>query len=618
MHSLGNGAAAALTLNVALLLAGVPAQSTLQESVPSFLEIDGVVAIEAEHYSGRQGPWQLVEGRNALATGYGIVPEYRLHPVPSPVVSDAPGALELPRQFPIGWGHVAGDGVPLLVTDNDRSRAAVFAYEKGARMHGLSAPARRVGLFSPRDGMPQDTWAWLDWAVSWGLAGAPRGRRALLLVGDPTLSAIDRPIVERLRGLGLDVRTAEHTATLEDGPRPDILVISESVHPDRVAGRFRDAAVPAVVMKTFVFEHMGMVETRPATWAGNAVMIAGGAWTDHLRYAIHFTQPGDYTLWLLGRDGGDAGSDEVKVFFDAEIDPKSDQFFEVRLPREPGWTNVAHVRRPENGKTPAPPLLRVTRAGWHTLNLVKGAEPESHTGDLPSSRRYPNWRVDKLAIFLDASRVPDGDGPGETRNPGTHTLPAAASRAPEPAGPRRAVRDGYLVVEAEDLQPHPAWELRHDPAGFTGRGYLEWRGTNRSRSVEGVGGTDDRWHTQQGPMEEWLIVRLTVPADGDYTVDIRNHHRQADGDNDAWIGLVERGFPRRLVKRVGDSLRDGPGFSWLDWGSPTLRLARGEHILYVGGRSRGFGVDRIAIYDAASAAARQRALDPATPASTPD
>ncbi len=122
------------------------------------------------------------------------------------------------------------------------------------------------------------------------------------------------------------------------------------------------------------------------------------------------------------------------------------------------------------------------------------------------------------------------------------------------------------------------------------------------------------FHTQQGPLEEWLILRLRVQEPGDYLVNLRNYHRRADGDNDAWIGVVEPGFPRRPVKRVGDSLRDGAGFSWLDWGTPTLHLTAGEHMLYVGGRSRGFGVDRIAIYRADSVAARRQALDAATPA----
>lgn len=125
------------------------------------------------------------------------------------------------------------------------------------------------------------------------------------------------------------------------------------------------------------------------------------------------------------------------------------------------------------------------------------------------------------------------------------------------------------------------------------------------------------WHVQQGPLEEWLTIGLNVPEDGDYTVDLRNHHVHADGDNDAWIGVVEVGCPRRPVTRVGDSLRDGPGFSWLDWGTPTLRLTRGEYVIYVGGRSRGFGVDRIAIYRAGDEEARRRALDPATPAALP-
>lgn len=505
-------------------------------------------------------------------------------------------------------GVCAGDGCRQIPERDVRVRRG--------RANAWPGRARaRVGMFSPRETMPETAWAWVDSAVAWALGGAASGRRAVLVAGSLTPSADDRVLVERMRRLGLDVRIVDHTTEPDLRASPDLFVISESVHPDRVAGRFRDVPVPVIVMKAFVYDRMGMVQPAPASWHGNAMMIADGNWSDRLGYHVYFTGPGDYMLWLLGRDGGDAGADEVKVFFDTEqIDSGADDFFELRLPREPGWSNVAHVRRPDNRKTPAAPLLRVNRAGWHTLWLVKGAEPETHSAELPVTRRYPNWRVDKMVLFRDASREPAGDGPPETRYDGTVAVPRQLQH-PSTAPGELYVLDGrFLIVEAEDLRPHAHWRLLREPAGFTGDGYLEWNGPTRSRNIEGVGGSDDVFHTQQGPLEEWLILRLRVQEPGDYLVNLRNYHRRADGDNDAWIGVVEPGFPRRPVKRVGDSLRDGAGFSWLDWGTPTLHLTAGEHMLYVGGRSRGFGVDRIAIYRADSVAARRQALDAATPA----
>ncbi len=118
---------------------------TEREAATSFVEADGVVSIEAEHHSRRIGPWQLVEGRNAVAAGFGIVPEYRLHAIPSALTPMAAASLEWPRQFPVAWGHPTGAAVSALVTDVDRSRSAMFAYDAGARMHGLVAPARGWG-----------------------------------------------------------------------------------------------------------------------------------------------------------------------------------------------------------------------------------------------------------------------------------------------------------------------------------------------------------------------------------------------------------------------------------------------------------------------------------------
>lgn len=119
---------------------------TRHEGVISFVEADGVVSIESEHYSRRIGAWQSVEGRNAGAGGFGIVPEYRLHVRPSPFTPKTAASMEWPQQFPVAWGHTTAAAISPLVTDVDTSRSAIFAYEAGAQMHGLVAPARRVGM----------------------------------------------------------------------------------------------------------------------------------------------------------------------------------------------------------------------------------------------------------------------------------------------------------------------------------------------------------------------------------------------------------------------------------------------------------------------------------------
>lgn len=178
-------------------------------------------------------------------------------------------------------------------------------------------------------------------------------------------------------------------------------------------------------------------------------------------------------------------------------------------------------------------------------------------------------------------------------------------------------KDGVIVMEAEDIDYHEHWGFHTAPGGFSGKGYLLWEGPNRSRTPDGRGGNDDYSNERQGPQEEWLIVRVHVENPGLYRIDARNIHEKEDGDNDAWIWRV--GAPITdwaPVQRMGDSLRDGEGFSWLDWGVRAFWLKEGVNDLYIGGRSPGFGIDRIALFRDGDADAERRARDLTTPTSS--
>lgn len=177
-------------------------------------------------------------------------------------------------------------------------------------------------------------------------------------------------------------------------------------------------------------------------------------------------------------------------------------------------------------------------------------------------------------------------------------------------------RDGFVVVEAEAIEHHSNWVLMTEPTGYTGEGYLLWQGPNRSETPDGRGGNDDYTNERQGPQEEWLIVRVDVTHPGEYRVDARNIHEKEDGDNDAWVWVVGRPISDwDPVRRMGDSLKDGEGFTWLDWGVRKFELEPGVNNLYIGGRSRGFGIDRIAIYRDGDGEAREQAKDLNTPTS---
>ncbi len=151
--------------------------------------------------------------------------------------------------------------------------------------------------------------------------------------------------------------------------------------------------------------------------------------------------------------------------------------------------------------------------------------------------------------------------------------------------------DGYVVVEAEDL-PHSAkWQLQADDKNYTGRGYLKWTGGTQGSGEEQE---EDRTGKLQGAPADWLVVPVKITRPGVYRVDLRNRHARKDGDNDAWVHIVDWPLP---VRRVGDHAE--ATYQWLTWGPDwvTFNITRpGVYAFYVAGRSDGFGVDRIAVY----------------------
>lgn len=70
----------------------------------------------------------------------------------------------------LSWGRAREDAIRIASIDGSPEKSAVFAYDRGASMPGLVAPARRVGLFlfdrTALQLTPQG-WALFDAAVRW-------------------------------------------------------------------------------------------------------------------------------------------------------------------------------------------------------------------------------------------------------------------------------------------------------------------------------------------------------------------------------------------------------------------------------------------------------------------
>ena len=80
------------------------------------------------------------------------------------------------RNRAIGWGVPGTQAIKVATLENDAGRCPVFAYDKGASMPGMVAPAKRVGFFLHRNSaayLTSEGWALFDAAVDWCLAAEP-------------------------------------------------------------------------------------------------------------------------------------------------------------------------------------------------------------------------------------------------------------------------------------------------------------------------------------------------------------------------------------------------------------------------------------------------------------
>jgi hypothetical protein len=197
------------------------------------------------------------------------------------------------------------------------------------------------------------------------------------------------------------------------------------------------------------------------------------------------------------------------------------------------------------------------------------------------------------------------------------------------AGPTFIVRDGFAIVEAESVPASPRWELRNDPAEPggctrsrmdsaptkpTGKGYLRWNGpslTCKSQGKpevkeEGPEKHGDLTQGCQGDRKDWLQFKLWVTNPGTYEVDLRSYHLKEDGDNDAWIGYF--GQKGTILRQTNCKTKT---YSWGNY-TRQVPLVKGLNVVYVAGRSVGYGLDRIAIFQADKG---ELARDPKTPES---
>ncbi|MBN2727679.1 MAG: hypothetical protein JXR53_00490 [Bacteroidales bacterium] len=561
---------------------------------PYYVSEKGVISIEAEYFTSSNGEWEEVEGRNAEPMekqGQGTVIQMGIVSGRFLNLSD--------KNISIGWGIPYENAEVTAYADNMQTKAVVFSYLPKKMAGDFEIPAYRAFICWPSLAYSEEGWSVFYNALIKVIRYNDMNK-VLFVHGGETAGETDQKIIDWLIGQGIDVKTApdESLGKIEIPQIP--VIISESVSSGRVDTHFLKHPFPAIVGEPFVLNKMGMVKSKEP-WQpvvgefGNAVMVASPKPSDSLVYVIKM-EGGIQQINVLAQSADKRTKETIDIaLFSLETKQKL-KAFKIELKPTLDWILT--------------PKFEVEEGDY--LLVIKPGEETFASYEMVKNRRYPSFRIDKI-ILNNATVSITGNGPSTRMKvlpeklaqyiPAERFLPMQIWKA----------TNGIVVVEAENIDHHANWQLRTEPKGYTGRGYLQWEGPSRAQSIEGLGGNDDDKNVRQGPQEQMLIIRIDIEEPGIYCVNARNIHELEDGDNDAWVSLLgfkpwnEDAFDDR-VRRMGDSHKDGKGFTWLDWGVREFPLKKGINSIYIGGRSVGFAIDRIAVYPANNEDAMKRAL----------
>lgn len=580
-------------------------------SQTTFVEQDGVISVEAEHYTENKGAWEQVEGRNAypfelrgifnaevnsllIANIEGIIPTALQQEV---IISKEPVL--------IGAGKTNENALVLASFTGDPDHAAVFAYKKGSQMPGAKAAGTRIGIFSGKKAWNGNGWRIYASILEW-LIGKKKDATILFLANDVDAGTDDGVTVDRLKFLGYAVRpVADRDFTPQMISNADVVLISESTSDEVIGSQLKDAKIPIMVCNALLFDRMGMIKSIPP-WNseggqyGNAMMIREGRADDYLRYAIYVEEAGKFNLYALGKNAG-LEMQSVPVALNPDSLHPSQAVTSFSLAAEANWVEAIDK-------------IHFTRAGWHDLYILKG-EPS------PGAYQYPNFRLDKLVLSKEKLSL-NGDGPEETQNLDEVDVPTSMVVYREFL-PRQLwqVQGGVAVIEAEQIDKHPNWALQQLPQGYSGRAFLSWKGTDRMISLDGADGPTDVNHIRQGPQEEWLIIGLDVPANGTYSMDVRCFIPVDKPVQDLWMGVLEKegmGVHNKIkkVQSLRNKIPTLSGFQWLSEEIKGINLKKGLNYLYLSGKTKDLGIDRIVLFETQSEPARRKARNLETSVAT--
>lgn len=191
------------------------------------------------------------------------------------------------------------------------------------------------------------------------------------------------------------------------------------------------------------------------------------------------------------------------------------------------------------------------------------------------------------------------------------TVQVAAAQTPDSV---YTLQNGVVVVEPENRPFNSsAWDKRTSPSGYRGSGwlYVSQGGTTGGEPCHNVATLESCMPSEN----TWLEIPVYLPQpQGEhgaiFGMDVRAY-RDSDGDgsNDVWVGI--KGVTATSPGETGYAFRIGcsqAGYHFC-WGAITPQQLPnqggwaywslrdpGVYTFFVAGRSKGFGVDRIVVY----------------------
>lgn len=155
-------------------------------------------------------------------------------------------------------------------------------------------------------------------------------------------------------------------------------------------------------------------------------------------------------------------------------------------------------------------------------------------------------------------------------------------------------KDGVIIIEVEEAIRLPlssqGWQLKKEPSGYTGTGFLVWKGP---------GNWTENNYDSLFDLTAMLPYWIDIENPGIYYINVRNYHFKEDGDNDIWIS-IDRGDYRKYYDwnekeftwcETGWNKKDDNIYSWAE-----IELTKGLHRVILRGRSYNFGLDRLVLH----------------------